>query len=167
MNDPYPSNPYQAPNADPYRQASPVDATVGFSHNLVESLRQTRPWVLFLSIMGCLVVALMMLGGAAMLVGGLSGLIPADEGSANMFVGVGVLYIVMGIVYVPPLLFLFRYAGHIKKFVTAPTSPAIESAMAAQKSFWKSVGILFLIMMILQVVFVIGAMAFGFANAAA
>jgi hypothetical protein len=118
------------------------------SARTAELLRQTRPWVRFLGILGFVMVALMFVAGAVMLtiaiVGSSTGGVPAGQ-----FVAMGVMYPLMSLLYVFPSLFLLRYASRISDFLDQGTTEALDAALEAQKSFWKFVGIMAAIIMAL------------------
>lgn len=148
------SNPYQSPpDAGTYEN-------IGVSSSVLESLRQTRPYVLFLGILGfigtglILLVAIFIVGAGAAGGGG-GGPFPGASG-----VIVGIMYLLMGLLYIPPSLYLVRYAGRIKTLLAAPSTSALEEALTAQKSFWKFVGIFMIVIMafyLLAIVFGVGA----------
>ena len=54
--------------------------------------------------------------------------------------GVGALYFALAFVYVPPVLFLHRYASRIRDLVDEPSTRNLEEALRSQKSFWKYIG---------------------------
>ena len=65
---------------------------------------------------------------------------------------IGLIYVVLGALYIIPVVFLFRYATGIQKALTMDLISGMEDALRSQKSFWRFVGILMLILLILQVV---------------
>ena len=104
----------------------------------LEMLRQTKPWVLFIGI-------LCYIAGGLMVVGGLiAGVIMGASGGRNAGVGAGMsfFYVLMGILYIGPAVFLTKYAGSIGRLMATRHSQMLESALEAQKSFWKFVGIM-------------------------
>jgi hypothetical protein len=149
------------------------DSTIGDVGNnsaitigIVKQLQRTRPWVLFLSIIGFLITALTGLGTLGIFFGGGSALhgmsgqqMPAN--SALPIMGVGVIYLFMTFLYFFASLYLFRYAGSIKKVINFGGSDNLEAALKYQASFWKLVGILIVVMM----VFMLIALVFGIGTA--
>jgi hypothetical protein len=129
-------------------------------------LSQTGPWVRFLSIMMFIGAAFMILSGAGMVLIGLAGLDSSmgSMGSGSLPNGavilLGPVYIVMAVLfYLLPGIFLFRYASAIKLLKSTPSSPALEDALRNQKSFWRYLGILAIIMLC---IFVLAVMAIIF-----
>jgi hypothetical protein len=155
-------------NADlggnPYRSPSPVsDAIVAgdesgqvMTEKVLSMLRQTQPWVRFLSVLGFICSALMVLAGSigflAMALG------PAHAGPVESVVLLA--YVPMGILYFFPSFFLFRYASRINALWATRSVRQLEDALEAQKSFWKFVGILMLIMIVLYLLGLLSAVVF-------
>jgi len=134
------------------------------SERVVQSLRKTRPWVLFIAIIGFIFAALMValsilmfieassmssmqgmegMGGAEMMMGG------------SFMIGMGVVYILIGIIYFFLSLYLLRYAGAIKRAVNGLDVANLEAALSSQASFWKMAGILTLISIVLTILFMV------------
>ena len=109
-------------------------------------LNQTRPWVRFLSIMVFIGAAFTLLGGFMVILVGLTGnFFGAGSGAFDQLPGggfaLGLIYMVMAVLYVPPGIFLSRYASAIKNLESTPTSQGFERALKYQKSFWRYIGI--------------------------
>lgn len=157
--DDYPSassdNPYRSPEV----VATPSD--VGGSDPSLSSaahmLRQTKPWVRFISVLMFIGSAFLALGGAIMMAAGAAGG-PRVPGAFA-----GIVYVFMAILYVIPAVFLWRYADRIGSFMLHRTPGTLAHALEAQKSFWKFVGILTLIVLCiyatLAIFFIFGAIA--------
>lgn len=130
--------------------------------SIVASLSKTRPWVLFLSILGFVGAAFMALAAIPMLMGSaMMGNLEGAEAELGMFgsgmmITMGVIYLVMAFIYVMASLYLLRYAGHIKRAVSSLEVADLEAALAQQASFWKLVGILVLVSLVLMVVMMVG-----------
>ena len=111
------------------------------SEPVIESLRQTRPWVLFFSILGFLCSALMFvmflfaLGEAARLA---SKPIPFDD--VEMVIR-GITVGLLGVLYVYPSLYLWRFARSIRVLTETHQLADLEAALRVQKTFWKFCGI--------------------------
>ncbi len=149
-------NPYKAPQADLKQQSVPQGSEGGFTSAMALSLKQTRPWVRFLSILGFVWLGFMVVASVAMMFG--SG--PAGYGAL-----IGIVYIVLAVLYAAPVLFLHRYASSITRFLESGTSEEMEHALGYQKSFWKFSGILALITILVAIIGTViglGSMAAGF-----
>ena len=152
--------PYRPPSSD-VSGATPGSSDGEVAAGIVEVLRKTRPWVLFLSILtfiGCgfmflLGLFMVVAGGAAEfqeLFGGLGG------------VTVGGLYFLFGLLYLVPGLHLLRYAGAIKKLNISPTTAGLQAALEFQHKFWRFVGIVMAALMGVYALIFVGAFLIAF-----
>lgn len=136
------NNPYQTPNefVDPASPTGGSDDRLDLSINM---LRETRPWVRCVSVV-------MFLGSGFMVFGGIAAMFS--------FVGAfGLLYVALAGLYIVPAIFLWRFAERINVALRERSAYALGSALEAQKSFWKFVGITMLIILGLYgVLFVVG-----------
>lgn len=118
---------------------------------MLDALRATKPWVRFFSILGFLVAIFMVLGGLGMGAFGVYRII-AGGNDGYIFGGMGLLYLLMAILYIYPSRSLFRYASAIGEALQTPSkAEAVERALVHQKSFWKFIGIMVLVMMLLYI----------------
>jgi hypothetical protein len=161
-----PYNPYQAP------QTNQGDAGSGFGPNdsaqmaILEALKRTRPWVMFLSILGFLGAAGMVFFGLFFMVAGsaMNSLMKGPLNAIGPFVGF--IYIVLGGLYVIPSMLLWRYASSISQFsISGGSMDALAGAVKAQASFWRYVGIMTAVIMGLYVVAIVIAVVVGIATA--
>jgi hypothetical protein len=136
------SNPYQTPSfsAD---KASVADSDLKLDRK-AEMLRQTKPWVRFMSVMMLIGSVFMVLGGIVLMVSSAAGAFPGRIGAL-----VGGMYIGMALLYIVPAIFLWMYASRIAVFLGDRSTSALASALESQKSFWKFVGIVMLIIICL------------------
>ena len=126
------------------------------SDNMLESLRATRPWVKFLAILGFIVCGLMALAALAVL-GGAGG----KEGPmASVGPALAVVYLLLVLLYFMPCLYLYKYAGAISRIAESGQA-AMEDALARQKSFWKFMGILTAIVLVIEVIGILAAVFLG------
>jgi len=131
------------------------------SEEVVGILRGTKPWVRFLSVLGFIGLVLLVLGCLAMMalpVGPMGSMPIGPRLAASS------AYLLMGLVQFPAVLFLHRYASRIARLATSGDPVALEDALRAQKSFWKYVGILTLVMMILYTLVIVGVLIFAGAS---
>jgi disulfide bond formation protein DsbB len=132
---------------------------VGLTPLAQQYLDQTRPWARFVSIMTFVTAGFMVLTGFGMLVfslfGGFAERSKGELGPFGSAIGAGLLslaYVVMAVVYVPPGLYLFRYASAIKRLKSSANAAVLEDALKHQKSFWRYVGILMAVCLAVAVV---------------
>lgn len=151
--------------------ASSVEATggmVGLTPLAQQYLDQTRPWVRFISIMTFVWVGFMVMMSIGMLVfsvfGGLAARNKQQFGALGNAIVTGVLslvYVVLAFLYIAPGVYLFRYANAITHLKANGTAAALEDTLKHQKSFWRYVGILIAVSLIVTVVGIILAVSVG------
>lgn len=129
--------PTPAPAYDPtlaYR-ASPQTGPVVASERALEMLRQTRPWARVVAILLIIGAALCILMGCF---GGLALFVAAQDRWVGWLM---LLYLPLALLYLIPATYLNRYASRITATLMGRRELDLEEALAAQKSFWKFVGI--------------------------
>ncbi len=129
------------------------------SEGMTDALRATKPWTMFVAILGFVSLGFMVLGGLIMVAA--NQFIPQQE-HPYMMTAMGLAYILMALIYLFPALYLFKYSSAIGRFLDLKQASEMEAALGFQKSFWKFVGILCLIMLILAVLGIIAAFVIGF-----
>jgi hypothetical protein len=154
-------NPYEAPSAvGVLAQQQPGGAVTGA---VIDQLRRTKGWVRFLGILGFIACGLMILAGIGMaLMGPAMGAAIEDTGVMPGFGALmGVIYIVMAAFYFYPALKLNQYASRIGRLMQQPTEENLVLALDAQRAFWKYLGIIMAMTMILYVLIIVGAVIVG------
>ena len=142
-------------------EATPADdgttraGEVFLTANGKKFLNQTRPWVRFLSIMVFIGAAFTLLGGLTVMLVGITGsLIGVGNETFSQLPGggftLGLIYLVMAVLFVPPGIFLTRYASAIKTLESTPSAQALEKALKYQKSFWRYAGILTVVYLVVM-----------------
>ena len=111
-------------------------------------LKATKPWVRFLSILGFISMAFGLFGMAGMTVAMKS--VPQDFPGPPMAMMVG-MNLIMIVLYFFPALYLFRYASSIGRLLKEDNIESLETALTYQKSFWRFVGILVIVMFVLGI----------------
>jgi hypothetical protein len=128
------------------------------SAGTVQALRETRPWVLFLAILGITSTGLMLLGGISVLLFGAfaSSSLASASGSAGVgFAGLGLtavfglVFLALALFYLYPIIKLFKYAGAINRLSRSGSVKDLEGALREQKSFWKFNGIVTVVILVL------------------
>jgi hypothetical protein len=148
-------NPYEPPASE--RGGVPVGGPVPgepLTESMLESLRRTRPWAMFLSILSFVFggfVGLAALGGV--------GIAAAEGENLPVLVGVGVFYLVLAAIYLVLGFFLVRYARAIGAVNETTRAEEVEDALWAQQRFWKAAGVVTISVMGLSVVGTIGLIA--------
>jgi hypothetical protein len=128
-------------------------APAGVQH----ALSGTKPWVRLISILGFISAGFMIvLGGLGALFGSALGEMP--PGMSAVFL----IYPVMGVVYLVPSLYLFRYASRIGDYLRGGEEGQLQLALETQRSFWRFVGILCVVAIVLSVAMMVVALAIPF-----
>ena len=118
------------------------------------SLRQTKPWVMLVSVIGFIYI------GISVFFSVVAMFIFSQFNDTGSFVSSSMLVvmnILMGILYFFSSLFLFKFASSIGRLLDGGGATEMEEALSNQKSFWKFVGILVIIAIILGVLGVVAA----------
>ncbi len=132
--------------------------------SIIGSLRKTRPWTLLIAILGFVFSAFMVIAAVPMLLGGgmmgsgmegMEGVEGLEVFGGGMMIGMGVLYLVMGVIYFIASLYLLRYSGSIKRVVSGMQVGDLEAALSQQASFWKLMGIMTLLTIVLSIVMMV------------
>jgi hypothetical protein len=130
---------------------------------IIEALRKTRPWVLFVAIMiliGCglmVVIALVMMAVGRFM--------PAET-TPITGVALGLIYLVMAALYLYPGIRLLQYAAAIKRIGDTDSAHAIEVALTHQLAFWRFIGIVTLALLGIYVLIFVGVIVVGIATTA-
>lgn len=149
-------NPYSSSGVDPISRSEGNVITP----TLVQALAGTKPWVQFCSIIGFIITGLVLLAGVGMMIGG-AFMATAGDGGGMGAMGMaplalmGVAYLIMALFYFFPSLKLWRYGSHIASFIGSNSMTDLESALEAQRSFWKLAGILICVGIVLYIIFMV------------
>ena len=148
-----PEQPYRPPRADMSRRPTAGGGN-SITPNMVQALLGTRPWVLLLGIVGMIGCAFMVLAGLAFI--GLGNFPGMEEIGLIGGAAFGGVYLLMGFLYFFPSLYLIRYGGAIKRMGGRANPMAMEDALNHQRSFWRFVGIIMAVILIIYgIIFVI------------
>jgi hypothetical protein len=137
-----------------------VAAPAPLSPAIAKILKDTQPWARTMGILGFVSVAFMILGGLA---AGIVGIATGNLQSVMLMI----IYPVLGIVYIVPSMYLMRYANRIRDFVAQGHASQLESALDAQRGFWKFVGVLTIVSIAVSILVVMAGIVFGLLAAAA
>lgn len=159
------SNPYSSPAANLFGSTSGT-STESVSAGVISQLKRTKPWVRFMSILMWIFVVLMLLAAAAMLLGGQAmGAVMAQANPnmpAGFMTGIAVLYIFLAVLYMLPAIKIWKYGTSIGKLVRSGSNADLEEALNQQRGFWKFVGIMAIIMIVVYILFMVGVAVFTF-----
>ena len=116
---------------------------VAVLQEVTHSMAQTKPWVRLLSVLGFLVTA-----GALTFVAIGSAVGGAAPGPLDLIIMIPMCTLF----YLIPSLLLWNYASRIGEFLRGTNHASLLTALTAQKSFWKYLGILGLTVVIIYAV---------------
>ena len=136
-----------------------MDKQIMVSDEMLAALKSTRPWVMFLAILGFICLAFMVLGSLMFILVG-SAVTQQAKLPAFFGPGFGILELILALVYIFPCLYMLRYGIAIGN-IPGSGQAAMEQALQQQKSFWKFMGILMIILRALYALIFIGAIALG------
>ncbi|WP_394844261.1 hypothetical protein LZC95_45310 [Pendulispora brunnea] len=128
----------------------------------LESLRQTRPWVLVISILMFIGAGFMLLAGIGMLVAG--AFVPESPSGPKAPIAMsylGLFYLPLAVLYVFPAFKLSKYAGSISRLVASRSLSDLELSLGHQKSFWKFCGIAALLMIVVYALVAVAIVVAG------
>lgn len=128
---------------------------------MIESVKGIGPWTRFMSVLGFISVAFLIIGAAVMLgislfAGNLGGAMPG-----GMMIAMSILYVIIAILYVFPCLYLWGTAGAVVRMKKGDIPGGMETALANQKSFWKFIGIVTIVFLVMYPIFFILMVVFG------
>jgi len=121
---------------------SEAPSEVLLSQVTLEAFRKTARWMKFLSIMGFITAAILILGGLGMLVTG--GAVGGGYGAGIGAIGF-LVYLVMGIIIIIPNNYLNTAARGYKQYYYSKNTGNLATAFAMQKSYWTFMGVLVVI----------------------
>ena len=139
------ANPYASPASLPQIDVAGPAATGGqtITPGIHRAMSETRPWVLFLSVLLFIAAGMMTLGCVAMACFAIGFQeVEVLLGAAFYLLYGGFLF---GFGY-----YLFSYARTIGVFTGSGHADHLEAALVAQKSFWKLVGIFIIVVLLLM-----------------
>jgi hypothetical protein len=154
-------NPEAVPNSEPSNTS--VSAEIRWTPAAEQLLVKTRPWARFMSVLTFISAAFMLIAGMLISILGV-GLrsIPSETGrfgtltsAANIFAGL--FYILLSFIYVAPGVFLWKFASSIRLLETSRSQQALENAMGSQRSFWRYIGILAIVGLVVGVLIIVFA----------
>jgi hypothetical protein len=111
------------------------------TEEMLLSLRKTKPWVRFISILGILLTISMAINALEFLI---HGNVYGQSSCLKAFIA-GFIFLLVIIVQFFPSYFLFQYSSAIGRLLDDGGLEEMEDVLLRQKIFWKNIGILMLI----------------------
>lgn len=132
----------------------------------IAAIRESSKWCLFLSIIGFVGIAFMIMVGLFMSVA-ISAIPenPAFPGGMNPLGAIkayfGIMYIVIAVLYFFPIYYLYKYATGTKRALESGNSNVLSDALVNLKSHHKFLGITTIVIISLYIVIIIGVIIFA------
>lgn len=148
-------NPYSASSYS----SQPLSGEGVVHAEVVLTLQRTKPWMLFLAILGFIGCGLMIIGGIGMLV---AGAVTGSRASSNMpfpgfFAVIGVLYLAFAVFYLLPCIRLAKTCSAITRLSTTSSNEDLIACLEQQRKFWKFIGVLTVIGIAVYLLFIVFA----------
>jgi hypothetical protein len=122
---------------------------------MLESLRGTRRWVKFVSVLLMVSAAFTVFGG--LMINMIEG--PGQTLSGGMRVIASALYTLVGIVYAVLAMYLWGYGRAITRLDDELAQEHIEDALDQQRKFWRLVGLMAALFVSIAVLSIVAAIA--------
>jgi hypothetical protein len=148
---------------DHWAAPATAEGSAGALPGVTAVLAETRPWVRLIAVVIFVGLGFLVLGTTVLLL--MSGQLPGLGVARGEAILLAVMLVVMSAIYVPPALFLWRYASSIGHLQQGGGQQALEAALTNQKSFWKYLGVVILVMVGLYAVAIVGGMMTGMLGA--
>jgi preprotein translocase subunit SecY len=126
-----------------------VQTNDGSKTGVIDELRRTAGWVLFIAILIFIAVAFLFLSGIILLIAG-AGLSAVDGPwqalpLGPMLAGGAVVLLAMGVVYLFAGIYLTKFKSAIERLARTSHDDDLANAMEQQRKFWKLWSIVFII----------------------
>jgi len=118
------------------------------------SLDRIIYWAKFLSILG-------FIGVAFMLIGALSIALVGNSIMGSEVAGISVVYLVLAAIYFMPMYYLFKFATHARQGLTHKSQYETDQGLIYLAAHYKFIGIMAIVLLSLYVLIFIGVFAAG------
>ncbi|MEQ8474889.1 hypothetical protein [Fulvivirga sp.] len=125
----------------------------------LKNLNETRKWTMFISIVGFVFVALMVL--IALFIGSVMSNLPTGSSMPISKGFATVIYLVIAAIYFFPIYYLYKFSSHMKIGIVTKSEQEVEYAFKYLKSHYKFMGILLAIVLVFYIMIFFGSIMFG------
>lgn len=140
-------------------ESSELNQGMRLNDQSLKNLNETRKWTMFISIVGFVVVALMIL--VALFIGSIMNSLPNSSGLPITQGFASALYLVIAAIYFFPIYYLYKFSSHMKTGIISKSEPDIDIAFKNLNSHYKFLGVLVAIILAFYVFILLGITAFG------
>lgn len=141
-----------------YPSSTPSSCKI--SKGIINQLAGTKPWVRFISVLVWVCTAFMLLSGVGMGLMTVFAKTMLPTSSSQLIGAMAALYIVFAFLYIYPATKLWKYANRIKSLKESHSEIDLEAALNEQRRFWKFIGILCIVMIIIHSITIIGVFVY-------
>jgi hypothetical protein len=139
-------NPYESPQAE-ISSVKPLAHQGLLTETMLFYLKGASPWLRFVGIAGFVTLGLYVLIGLTMIVGVQSFGSTISGWSGAMGAVFGVFYLGAIVLMFFPVLFIFQFGKKIKSYIHTGNDEDLEQALKNNKSLWKFIGILSIVVL--------------------
>lgn len=133
-----------------------------------EFLRETAKWAKFLSILGFIGIAFMVI--FAIFIGAFLSLLPATMSESTPFsVAPGLfslVYLVLAALYACPVYYLYKFSADTRAALDLRNSELLSKGLGFLKSHYKFVGIMMIVVFVIYAIAIVGGIIIGLAAVA-
>lgn len=141
---------------------TPINAPISndnhrISEKAIQSLRETRPWISFMGIVGFVMCGFLILFSFFMII--VSSNLPSYAHGNGLPGAISfVIYLIAAVVSFFPALYLYNYGQKLKDYLAIGSQESLEQAMDMQKRYYQFIGILSIIYLAFLAIFILIAL---------
>ena len=143
---PVSENLYQTPSAEPCLPVAEHEEKTNVPPVVIEHLKGTRPWVKFCSLSGYVSALFIIIIDLVMV------RLMLAHYPLRQTIMLAIFYLILAGLFIIPSLRLSYYERSITRLVVSNRLEDLELAIAHQRAFWKQMGIMILIILLLYLV---------------
>lgn len=141
-------------------EMQPLSPSLSIDEQVREHITGTAKWAKFLAIVGFIITALMVI--AAFSMGAVMSMMPQQTGMMKVGgAGFTIIYLIIALLYFIPCLYLFQFATRTEKALRSDLQETLVSSLSSLRRFFKFVGILTLIYLIIAALAMVAMMIGG------
>ena len=131
---------------------APEEKNLEISDEIKKDLLTAGKWAKFLAILGFIGMGLMVVAGFIMSI--VMAFLPLGQNYPLPFPAfwLGFIYLVLALIYILPLLYLYRFATHIKQALSSDNQQLLTSAFRNLKAHYRFISILIIVMFCVYIV---------------
>ncbi len=127
------------------QQSDNGSSKVELNHESMKYLNETRKWAQFLSILGFVFIAIIVV--VAFFLGTLFSRLGQDSNLPFSSSVISAIYLLFGLLYFFPIFYLYKFASHAKDGLLARDSVQMSQAFMNLKSHYKFMGIFMILVL--------------------